>query len=152
MWPNLKFPADLVTLAEEILNEKLHFLWSVTLWNADKNVFYTFHDTILCFEYSTKAKIYRHDKKFLFLLFLKKKVLIHSRAIFKNIKRVFFVIYCGNIATTSIDCREVKKIFSGYFLQFIVWILLQLALIAGLVTHYIDLAWQSHCIILNIQP
>ena len=25
MWPNLQFPADLVTFTEEILNEKLHF-------------------------------------------------------------------------------------------------------------------------------
>ena len=29
MWPNLQFPADLVTLTEEILNRKLHFLYSV---------------------------------------------------------------------------------------------------------------------------
>ena len=28
MWPNLQFPADLVTFTEEILNGKLHFLWS----------------------------------------------------------------------------------------------------------------------------
>ena len=28
MWPNLQFPADLVTFTEEILNEKLHFLCS----------------------------------------------------------------------------------------------------------------------------
>ena len=28
MWPNPQFPADLVTLAEEIFNEKLHFLYS----------------------------------------------------------------------------------------------------------------------------
>ena len=29
MSPNPQFPADLVTLTEEILNEKLHFLCSV---------------------------------------------------------------------------------------------------------------------------
>ena len=29
MWPNPQFPADLVTFTEEILNRKLHFLWSV---------------------------------------------------------------------------------------------------------------------------
>ena len=29
MWPNLQIPADLVTLTEEILNGKLHFLYSV---------------------------------------------------------------------------------------------------------------------------
>ena len=29
MWPNLQFPADLVTFTEEILNGKLHFLCSV---------------------------------------------------------------------------------------------------------------------------
>ena len=28
MWPNLQFPADLVTYIEEILNGKLHFLCS----------------------------------------------------------------------------------------------------------------------------
>ena len=28
MWPNSQFLADLVTFAEEILNEKLHFLCS----------------------------------------------------------------------------------------------------------------------------
>ena len=28
MWPNLQFPADLVTFNEEILNEKFNFLWS----------------------------------------------------------------------------------------------------------------------------
>ena len=28
MWPNPKFPGDLVTFTEEILNEKLHFLCS----------------------------------------------------------------------------------------------------------------------------
>ena len=31
MWPNLQFSADLVTFTEEILNEKLHFLCSVSL-------------------------------------------------------------------------------------------------------------------------
>ena len=30
MRPNLQFPVDLVTFTEEILNEKLHFLCSVT--------------------------------------------------------------------------------------------------------------------------
>ena len=28
MWPNWQFPADLVTVTEEILNGKLHFLCS----------------------------------------------------------------------------------------------------------------------------
>ena len=28
MWPNPQSPADLVTITEEILNEKLHFLCS----------------------------------------------------------------------------------------------------------------------------
>ena len=28
MWPNLQLSADLVTFTEEILNEKLHFLYS----------------------------------------------------------------------------------------------------------------------------
>ena len=31
MWPNLQFSADLVTFTEEILNEKLQFLCSVSL-------------------------------------------------------------------------------------------------------------------------
>ena len=30
MWPNLQFPADLVTFTEGILNGKLHFLRSVS--------------------------------------------------------------------------------------------------------------------------
>ena len=30
MWPNQKFPADLITLTEETLNWKLHFLSSIT--------------------------------------------------------------------------------------------------------------------------
>ena len=30
MWPNPQLPADLVTVTEEILNEKLHFLCSVS--------------------------------------------------------------------------------------------------------------------------
>ena len=39
MWPNLQFPADLVTFAEEILNGKLHFLRSekfeeIFWWNS----------------------------------------------------------------------------------------------------------------------
>ena len=29
MWPNLQCPLDLITFTEEILNRKLHFLWSV---------------------------------------------------------------------------------------------------------------------------
>ena len=35
MWPNPKFPADLVTFTEEIFNGNLHFLCSVALrWNG----------------------------------------------------------------------------------------------------------------------
>ena len=30
MWPSPQFPVDLVTFIEEILNEKLHFLYSET--------------------------------------------------------------------------------------------------------------------------
>ena len=33
MWPNLQFPVDLVTFTKEILNGKLHFLYS---WCAQK--------------------------------------------------------------------------------------------------------------------
>ena len=33
MWPNSKFPADLVKFTEEILNGELHFLRSVINWN-----------------------------------------------------------------------------------------------------------------------
>ena len=33
MWPNPQFPADLVTLTEEIPNGKLHFLCNVTIIN-----------------------------------------------------------------------------------------------------------------------
>ena len=29
MWPNQQIPSDLVTFTEEILHEKLHFLYSV---------------------------------------------------------------------------------------------------------------------------
>ena len=37
MWPNLQFPADLVTSTEEILNGKLHFLCSVGTTNNDSD-------------------------------------------------------------------------------------------------------------------
>ena len=45
MWPNPQFPADLVTFTEEILNGKLHFLWSALfcllffLWFLSKMCF-----------------------------------------------------------------------------------------------------------------
>ena len=32
MWPNPQETADLVTFTEDIINEKLHFLWSVFLF------------------------------------------------------------------------------------------------------------------------
>ena len=35
MWPNLQFPADLVTFIEEILTGKLHFLYSVASGTLD---------------------------------------------------------------------------------------------------------------------
>ena len=38
MWPNPQFPADLVTFAEEILNEKLHFLCSDKYASADMKI------------------------------------------------------------------------------------------------------------------
>ena len=34
MWPNLQFPADLVTFAEEILNIKFYFLCSVSFFRS----------------------------------------------------------------------------------------------------------------------
>ena len=34
MWPNLRFPADLVTFTEEILNGKLHFLCGASQFQA----------------------------------------------------------------------------------------------------------------------
>ena len=37
MWPNLEFPADLVTFTEEILNGKLHFLSSEVSLQEKKN-------------------------------------------------------------------------------------------------------------------
>ena len=37
MWPNPKFPADLVTFVEEILNRKLNFLYSVLNKSKFKN-------------------------------------------------------------------------------------------------------------------
>ena len=36
MWPNPQFPADLVTFTEEILNEKLHFLWRGNRLNTNQ--------------------------------------------------------------------------------------------------------------------
>ena len=36
MWPNLQFPADLVTFTEEIFNEKLHFLSVLVLQSITK--------------------------------------------------------------------------------------------------------------------
>ena len=38
MSPNPQFPADLVTLAEEILNEKLHFLCRVDLASLKSDI------------------------------------------------------------------------------------------------------------------
>ena len=35
MWQNPQFPTDLVTFTEEILNEKLHFLYNETLENKN---------------------------------------------------------------------------------------------------------------------
>ena len=32
MWPNPRFPVDLITFTEKILYEKLHFLCSEMLW------------------------------------------------------------------------------------------------------------------------
>ena len=32
MWPNSQEAADLVAFTEEILNGKIHFLWSVAVW------------------------------------------------------------------------------------------------------------------------
>ena len=37
MWPNLQFPADLVTFTEDILNRKLHFLWSGSFEGGGKH-------------------------------------------------------------------------------------------------------------------
>ena len=34
MWPNLQFPADLVTFTEEILNKKFYFLRSVSFFRS----------------------------------------------------------------------------------------------------------------------
>ena len=36
MWPNLQFPADLVTFTKKILNGKLHLLCSVSVWGTKK--------------------------------------------------------------------------------------------------------------------
>ena len=44
MWPNLQFPADLVTFTEKILNKKLHFfvrcgklyLVKISSWSSEK--------------------------------------------------------------------------------------------------------------------
>ena len=37
MWPNLHETADLVTFTEEILNEKLHFLWNACCYYYSNN-------------------------------------------------------------------------------------------------------------------
>ena len=34
MWPNKQFSADLVTFTEEILNEKLYFLYSTKIYEG----------------------------------------------------------------------------------------------------------------------
>ena len=40
MWPNTQETVDLVTFTEEILDRKLHFLWSdVEVWFEDKELF-----------------------------------------------------------------------------------------------------------------
>ena len=50
MWPNPQFSADLITYTEQILNGKLHFLYSETSIGSLTNSFYdTALATILAF-------------------------------------------------------------------------------------------------------
>ena len=58
MWPNLKFPADLVAFTEEILNGKLHFLFSVSQ-KANK-----YDDPSICHNY-----FYAINQLLLFIFF-----------------------------------------------------------------------------------
>ena len=62
MWPKLQFPAEWVTFTEEILNGKLHFLFSAieTFWNnySFLRIWVTFTEEILWNE-STIAKCER---------------------------------------------------------------------------------------------
>ena len=47
MWPNLQFPADLVTFTEEILNKKLHFLCSDTTCYTYLSTIVTAHQNLV---------------------------------------------------------------------------------------------------------
>ena len=38
MWPDMQFPADMVTLIEDILNEKFHF---IVKWNSNALIIVT---------------------------------------------------------------------------------------------------------------
>ena len=83
MWPNPQFPADLVTLIEEILNGKLHFLCSVS---CSRHVFQTstkdhevswqsrFQDVLWRFWkdrrdlFKTSSRFFGNSKKFFFIM------------------------------------------------------------------------------------
>ena len=52
MWQNLQETADLVTITGEILNWKLHFLWSVKI----SNLLFHFSNTYSNISYETDAE------------------------------------------------------------------------------------------------
>ena len=63
MWPNPQFSADLVTFAEEILNEKLHFLCSVCISNNFKRMWEILKKRFSKKRKKSKRKIREKEKK-----------------------------------------------------------------------------------------
>ena len=90
MWPNPQFPADLVTFTEEILNGKLHFLYSVY---CTRNIVQYIQKTILEIRYSEIAvsKIFKkiqHNFCFQTQSLLKEIILKNKRNL-KLVSRLF---------------------------------------------------------------
>ena len=61
MWPNPQFPADLITFTEEVLNGKLHFLCSVSLWCFVKIMITKRSSHKRC---SIKMRVFKNSVKF----------------------------------------------------------------------------------------
>ena len=74
MWPNPKFPADLVTFTEETLNRKLYFLYSVkenqpVHFQRNTIIQFLYDDRIfsvarLIHHFSSTFHMYTHQKSF----------------------------------------------------------------------------------------
>ena len=95
MWPNPQFPADLVAFAEEILNEKLHFLYCVVWTCSDSpglpKPFYSGY----CLEYLLHTQLWWQYK-------VLRVILIFSNAI-SVLQGYFFRIKDDVIRNTTLN-------------------------------------------------